>query len=97
MKHLHQDDLMVSFHIWHPRYNDNRVLLDAYRVDRAKTDNLVVLFTRAKSLPGLWYVSRKKVRRYRKEFNGSIECYSVPLRALESLMITKEIRYEEVW
>lgn len=78
---------LAYFPIWAPRYHDKRVLLDAAKVDRTHCDYLKIRFTKAKSMPGEWVITRKRAKQYKKESNGSIICYCVPLEALEPLEI----------
>lgn len=65
--------------IWHPRYHDNRVLIACRKV----RDHNIIKFTKAPSVPGLWYISGKNARKYRKASNGSILCFEVPLEELK--------------
>lgn len=67
--------------IWQPRWKDRRVLLAKFKVG---THNKVV-FTKAPSLPGEYYISGEKVRTFPLETNGKISCYAVPLDELEPL------------
>jgi hypothetical protein len=73
---------MAFFQIFEPRWHDRKVLLAAHKVG---THNKIK-FTRAKSL-GVkpYYVSGAKVKKFKKESNGTIDCYSVPLSDLEPL------------
>lgn len=71
--------------IFEPRYHDQRVLINPAKVG---VDNKIV-FTRAASLPGTYYLSGKTIRKYGKESNGSIMCYCVPVSELQSLEINQ--------
>lgn len=75
--------------IWEPRWHDRTVLISTARV---KEHNRIV-FTKAKSLEGKeFFISWNKLKTYKKESNGKIMCYVVPLDDL------KEMRQERrVW
>lgn len=74
------------FEIRHPRYHDKRVLLAARKVG---THNKVV-FTEAPSMgTAPYYISGAKVKKYKKESNGAIMCFAVPLDELEPLEINE--------
>lgn len=67
--------------IWQPRYKDKKVLIAKFRVG---THNEIV-FTKAKTLQGSWYMSGEDIRSYPIETNGVIDCYCVPLNDLQVL------------
>jgi hypothetical protein len=70
------------FEIWQPRYKDNTVLLACHKVG----EHNKVTFTKAKHLgTDPYYVSGKVVKKYKKEDNGKIAVYSVPMDELEPL------------
>lgn len=69
---------MNKIEIWEPRYSTREVLVAAHKVG---LHNLIV-FTKAKSLPGEWYVSGQDVKKYPLTDNGKIPVYTVPLTAL---------------
>ena len=72
------------FEIWTPRWHDRKVLLAAHKVG---THNKIK-FTKAKSLgEEPYYISGAKVKKCKKETNGTIMCYAVPLDDLEPLEI----------
>lgn len=74
------------FEIWQPRYYDNKVLLAAHKVG---THNKVV-FTKAPSMGTQpYYISGAKVKRYKKEHNGKISVYAVPVDQFEPLEINE--------
>lgn len=87
-------DPVIELSIWNPRWHKERgkkhVLLACYKVDNAQTDHLKIVFTKSEAMKGDWYISRKKARRYKKESNGTIMCYAVPLDALEPLEINEK-------
>jgi hypothetical protein len=68
--------------IWAPRYKDRVVLLAAHKIgDRNK-----VVFTKAKHMgTDPYFISGAEVKKYKKETNGRIECYAVPLDKFEPL------------
>ncbi len=79
------------FEIWEPRYYDKTVLLAANKVG---THNKIV-FTKATSMgEDPYYVSGKTVKRYKKESNGRLMCYVVPLDKLEPLEISDNSHLE---
>lgn len=80
-------DQIAVFDIWQPRWHDKIVLLSVHKVDKAKTDHIKVVFSKAPSMDGDWYASRKAIMRCPKETNGTIQCYAVPLDKLEPLQI----------
>jgi len=69
------------FSIWQPRWKDRKVLLARHKVG---THNKVI-FTKAPTLPGEYYVSGRDVHQCDIETNGKIDCYAVPLSLLEPL------------
>lgn len=80
------------FEIWEPRYSDKRVLLNCRKVG---THNKIV-FTKAKSMgTDPYYLSGKTIKKYPKEYNGSIFCYAVPLEKLEPLEISENTEF--IW
>ena len=78
---LARDTVCQQFDIWQPRWKDRTVLLAAHKVG---THNLVV-FTKAPTLPGEYYISGRDVHMCSKTTNGKIEVYEVPLKFLEPL------------
>lgn len=70
-----------NIEIWQPRWRDRVVLIAKYKVGQHN----VVSFTKAKSMPGEYYISGESVRSYPTDTNGTLECYAVPLDALEKL------------
>ena len=78
---LSRTTLCSKIDILAPRWHDRVVLIAKYKVS---THNEVV-FTKAKSLPGTYYLSAETIRKYPLETNGKIECYAVPLHELEVL------------
>jgi hypothetical protein len=70
------------FEIFAPRYRDKTVLLAVHKVGQ---DNKIV-FTQAASLgTDPYYVSGAIVKKCKKESNGKIQCYVVPLEQLVPL------------
>lgn len=67
--------------ILEPKYKGSKVLLACYKVG---THNKII-FTKAKSMPGEYYVSGAIARSYPKVSNGSIMCFEVPLHEIEPL------------
>jgi hypothetical protein len=83
-------DQIVFFDIFQPRWHDKVVLLKASKVDKARTPHFKVRFSKAPTMEGEWYVSKNVVKRCKKESNGTIMCYAVPLSKLESLEINQK-------
>lgn len=80
-----------AFDIWEPVYSKNAVLLACHRVG---THNKVT-FSRSKSMgTEPYYVDGKTVRKCRKESNGRLMCYIVPLDKLEPLEISENSELE---
>lgn len=75
------------FEIWQPRWKDRMVLLAAHKVG---THNKII-FTKAPSLPGEYYVSGRDVHQCNQTTNGKIAVYEVPLRFLEPLERAEKI------
>lgn len=67
--------------IWQPRWKDRVVLIAKYKVG---THNIIT-FTKAKSLPGEWYISGAEAATWPVESNGKLQCYAVPLDELQPL------------
>lgn len=87
---LNNVHLLTRVQIWHPRYSDKhgvlaepKVLIAKYKVHHGSSV-LLVEFTKAKSLIGQRFcITRDAAQRYPVETNGKIECYSIPISALE--------------
>lgn len=78
------------FEIWSRRFHDNKVLLAAHKVG---THNKVV-FTKDPTLgTHPYYVAGTTVKKYKKESNGAIPVYAVPIDEFEPLEIdTRDLR-----
>jgi len=81
--------LCTKLEIWYPKYSSQydgsepTVLLAKYKVLHA-TPTIIINFTKAQHLKGQRYAIRKSdVLRYDTVYNGKIECYNVPMSALE--------------
>lgn len=73
---------MKAFEIFAPKYSTKQVLLKAIKVG----EHNKITFTKAPSMgTDPYYISGKNVKKYPKDSNGSIMCYSVPLEELEPL------------
>jgi len=74
------------FEIFAPRYRDKTVLLACHRVG----EHNKIVFTKAPSLgTDPYYASAKTIKKCKKESNGSIMCYVVPLDELQPLEINE--------
>lgn len=67
--------------IWQPRWKDRVALIAKYKVG---THN-VITFSKTKSLKGEYYISGEAIKQYPIDNNGKLDCYAVPLDALEKL------------
>ncbi len=72
--------------IWQPRWHDKRVLIACHKVGEHNR----ITFTKAPTYPDVYYLSGKTIKKYKKESNGTIDCYSVPLSELEPLEINQK-------
>jgi hypothetical protein len=73
---------MKPLEIWQPRYRDKRVLLACHKVG----EHNKIIFTKAPSMgTDPYYITGKKVKQFKKESNGTIDVYSVPLSELQPL------------
>lgn len=79
---------MATFSILSPRWHDRRVLLACSRVK----DHNKIYFT-GKDGESMgdkpYYLSGKVIKKFKKESNGVIDVYSVPLDELQSLEINE--------
>ncbi len=86
---------MSYFEIWEPRYRDTTVLLACRKVG---THNKIVFTGNSKgyNLMGTepYYVSGKIVKKCKKESNGRIDCFVVPLDKLETLELSANSELE---
>lgn len=74
------------FEIWEPRWKDKVVLLAAHKVG---THNKIK-FTKTPSMgTEPYYIDGKTVKKYKKESNGRLMCYAVPLDKLEPLELSE--------
>ena len=79
------------FEIKHPRYHDRKVLLKASRIGGHNK----VVFSEAPSLgTDPYYISGKIAKKYKKESNGTIQCYSIPLDELKPFELTNKCIHE---
>lgn len=67
--------------IWQPRWHDRKVLLARHKVGNHNK----IVFTKAPTLTGEYYISGRDVHQCDLETNGKIDCYAVPLSLLEPL------------
>lgn len=79
------------FEIWEPKYSTKTVLLACRKVG----EHNKIVFTKAPSMgEEPYYISGKVVKRCKKEWNGSIDCYAVPLDKLEPLELTENSEFD---
>jgi hypothetical protein len=83
------------FEIFAPRWHDRVVLLAAHKVG---THNKII-FTKAPTLQGEWYISGRDVHQCPLESNGKIACYAVKIQFLEPIEYMDDIwkELEKVW
>lgn len=78
------------FQIWQRRFHDNKVLLAAHKVG---THNKIVFTKDPQMGTAPYYISGTKVKRAKKEHNGKITVYAVPIEDLQPLELNeKDIR-----
>lgn len=65
--------------IWQPRWHDNKVLIACHKVGKKNR----IVFTKAPTLEGVYLVDGAEVEKCKKESNGRIMCYAVPLELLK--------------
>lgn len=80
--------MMTFFDILSPRWHDKKVLLKASKVDKSKNKLLKIKFQKAPE--GYWVIEKSKAKRFPIESNGVIQCYVIPLAALEPLQILEK-------
>ena len=79
------------FEIWQPRWRDKVVLLAARKVGNLNK----IKFTKAKSMGDRYYfVSGATIKKCKKETNGTIPCYAVPLGKLRPLEIEEKSHHD---
>jgi len=85
-------DKLTSFNyieIWQPRWHDRKVLIAKHKVGQHNK----VVFTKAPTLEGEYYISGTEVKKYKLEHNGTISCYAVPLDKLDKLELTENSQF----
>jgi hypothetical protein len=87
---LNKFDPVSYFEIWSRRFHDNKVLLAAHKVGV----NNKIVFTKDPTLgTEPYYLSGKTIKKYKKESNGKIMVYAVPIEELQLLEINmKDMR-----
>lgn len=79
---LRDYDRYATFYIHHPRYYDRKVLLAANKVQIHNK----VIFTQSNSMgKEPYYISGHRIKQNKKESNGKISCYAVPIDELQLL------------
>lgn len=74
----HRENL-AKIEVWQPRYSTREVLIHQLKVK----DHNIIALTKAGSLNGLYYISGKKVKKSRKDTNGTAPMYAVKLDELK--------------
>jgi len=62
--------------IWQPRWHDRVVLIGKHKV---KPGENKIVFTKAKNLPGSYFMEDTEIKKYPLDSNGKIPCFAVPL------------------
>lgn len=72
------------FEILQPRWHDRKVLLAAFKIGAHNK----IVFTKAPTM-GVepYYISGAVAKKFKKESNGKIDCYAVPIDELTPLEI----------
>lgn len=88
---------MKTIYIWEPRWRDRRVLLATYKVGEHNkivfSGNPVTKNNSMGTEP--FYISGKKARKFKKEDNGTISVYSIPLDVFEPLEIKERCEHSD--
>lgn len=85
---------LTTFDIWQPRWHDKTVLLSVGKVRAAKTKYLRIIFSKTPSMDGDWVIDTTQVKKHKKETNGTIQCYVVPLSELLPLEVVDREPHE---
>lgn len=75
-------DHVKTITIWSPRYSTGHVLIAKHHIS-AQVPHYKIIFTKAKSLPGEYYLSYHTIVKSKRDSNGSVPCYAVKLEHLE--------------
>lgn len=76
--------------IWEPKWSTRQVLILC-----AKTgDHNLITFTKTNNWQGVFYVSGKTARKYKKVSNGTSMCYPIPLDDLQPFELLKTCGHE---
>lgn len=79
-----------SLVIFAPRWHDRRVLIAAHKVG----EHNKITFSKTPSLPETYYLSKKEITKYKKESNGTIQCYCVPIDDLRVLELPERCEHD---
>lgn len=73
--------------LWHPLYHKRQALPSYKKVKDAKTEWIVIRFTKTTSpeFDGEWVISKKKALKYPIQSNGTIDVLAIPLDHLSEL------------
>lgn len=82
--------------IWEPRWHDRRVLVAVHKV--GEHNKIVFTGNPHKNTNSMgedpYYLSGKTIKKFKKESNGTIKVYSVPLDELEPLEYKAHCEHE---
>lgn len=86
MKTLKRKEVYSYFKVWNPRWHDRKALLMDFKLGL----NNVIEFPKADSLPGLYYIAGRDVKKYPTEpfvtkRGHTVRMRVVPLDDLETL------------
>lgn len=78
--------------VWDARWHDKRVLIPDYKVK----EHNIIRFTKSPTLSSddLHYLSGKTIRKYKKETNGTVNCYCIPLDELQDFIPLEHCEHE---
>lgn len=80
--------------IWEPRYSTNDVLINVNNLKRS-IDNYLIKFTKAKSLPGWYWVGLDTLTKCKTQRNGAGTMIVCPLSALEEFIPRKDCEHAD--
>lgn len=98
MKLCKHNGYKVIDNIRAPRYHDKKVLIGVYQLSK-KNPDYIIRFTDikkdgTKQYPQDRYISGKVIKQHKKESNGTIDCYAVPMDKLEIIEYMPHCEHE---
>lgn len=90
------DQVRVIDDVWQPRYSTKDCLIACWKIDKAHTNHIKIIFSKAGAQKGPWYISKKMAQKCKKFDNHGVECYIIPMDKLEHIEYNeKDMR--ELW